>query len=148
MALLITRDPLKSFLENIDRNENVFFTGSRKFGMENTINISDYDYVIIKEDWKKIDLGVGLIYNNDEDKYKEFLFKSIHLLLDDKNYNMIIVDSVFEFRVWKYATKRFLTFIEDSKNFDMMRKKENRIKMFELLKQIYRDYYAAKRNNE
>ena len=150
MSLRITHDPLKSFLENIDKNEDVIFTGSRRFGMKNNVSeISDWDYVILKEDWKKVGPRIGLIYNDEKkDNYdNEFLFYSCHLLLDDKDYNIIVVDSMLEYRAWKYATNSFLAFIENSRNFEIMKIKENRVNMFEMLKQSFRTFYLCKKEN-
>jgi hypothetical protein len=141
MPLIITKDPLKSFLENINENKNVLFTGSRRFYTDvDDFKHSDFDYVMTKEDWLAIDKNLGRIYVDSDEKYKDFTFASYHLKYKGDDFNIIVVNTKEEFRSWEYATNVFIKIIEETRSRIMYTDKGRRVALFEILKACYMNY--------
>jgi len=143
------KSPLGYYLDDFisGDDDKTLFTGSRAFGLP-TINTTDYDLVITYTYWDKIkeghyskiyfDRGYGEEFNNSN-----WLFNSIHLLYEDKDFNLIVTDNQ-EFLCWRFATNIFLDLLKRNGKFKkMIESKESRVIVFESLKKAYRYFYCG-----
>jgi hypothetical protein len=143
----------KSELLRKIRRESLFI-GSRAWNVET--DDSDYDYLIQYEKLQDIFHIIEEKYYDiwkykkmfeqswgdscDQERSREFY--SIIIMIGDKKYNIISPMDTINYRAWKMAAGQFEKFIGDS----IIEEKENRVKLFECFKDIYRNkYYKRKR---
>jgi len=149
------KSPLGYYLDDFisGDDDKTLFTGSRAFGLP-TINTTDYDLIVTSTHWEKIKEGhySNIYYGNDyldmDGKRRTWLFNSIHLLYEDKDFNLIIVDNQ-EFLCWRFATNIFLDLLKRNGKFKkVIEDKKNRVKIFESLKSSYRNLQKDKFNDD
>lgn len=128
------QDSFNRIEEFIERN--CFFTGSRAYGLKNRIE-TDYDYIcsplamytrirdMVKDHKISLALTDSVYFNH-----------SFYFSMGNKQYNIICLPQK-EFVIWVKITKIFKALVDGGMGSTIKRKRD-RIQLFETLKVIYR----------